>query len=162
MKNILLRLLESPELLAALWALITGLLSLFYQKAETRWPNAIAALRAGGLDLPRLAAALRPAFAWALEALRSALRRSPPIVALLWFAGCAAKQQLTEFAEASRDVSAIAEPCARAALQVELDRCKDVACVDAVEARYAAKMQTIDLFHKVLCTLAPETEGCEK
>lgn len=52
---------DHPELVAVIWPVLTGLLSLVYRALSTRYPVVVEVLRASGLDLPGVLRALRAA-----------------------------------------------------------------------------------------------------
>lgn len=76
--------------------------------------------------------------------------------------GCGLPAKVESALEASRDVVAIAEPCMRGALSVDLSRCSTPECVGSVEQRWAGPMAALDLLRSVWCDLSPESEGCGK
>jgi len=77
--------------------------------------------------------------------------------------GCADTTPITRYAEASRDVLAVAEPCLVGLQKVELDACAgSQTCEDAARERWRPVADALDVLHAAWCALAPESEGCSR
>jgi hypothetical protein len=103
-----------------------------------------------------------------LSAYRLAVPPSPasPLLvvaagALAGLTGCGATEHVARYAEASRDVLAVAEPCLVEVQRAELRTCAGIAeCETLVRQRWAPIATALDVLHEAWCALSPESEGC--
>lgn len=81
--------------------------------------------------------------------------------ALVGLTGCGSAERVTRYAEASRDVLAVAEPCLVEVQRAELRTCEGVTeCEALVRQRWAPIATALDVLHEAWCALSPESEGC--
>jgi hypothetical protein len=86
------------------------------------------------------------------------------VFALLALPGCAGPtQQVVRFAEASRDLATVAEPCLAGIAAAEAQACaNDATCQEATKAKWKPVADLYDYINATWCALAPEAEGCAK
>lgn len=93
-------------------------------------------------------------------------RRGAFLLLLVPLAGCGAGQQFAAYAEATRDVIAVAEPCLVAAKTVEVQACEQAPNVDLcrmqVNAQWEPVALALDLVHHAWCAIQPDSEGCAR
>lgn len=123
---------------------------------------AIAVCRA--LEWERAARVLEALVPGALSAVAAALRKGgPPLVVLLLATGCGAGQDVARYAEATRDVLEVAEPCLMEAKLRDVDACAgEPMCEATVQAHWEPVAVALDVVHAAWCSLSPNSEGCAR
>lgn len=81
---------------------------------------------------------------------------------LIFLVGCT-PAGLAKYAETTRDVLELSEPCIVAQVQASAVACgSDAACLGEVQARADHIADLFDAVHVAWCTLSPESDGCAK
>ena len=80
---------------------------------------------------------------------------------LVVLTGCGAGQDVARYAEATRDVLEVAEPCLMEAKARDVEACKgDATCENLVQSKWEPVAFALDLVHAAWCGLSPTSEGC--
>lgn len=87
-------------------------------------------------------------------------------VLALPLAGCGAGQHFVAYAEATRDVLEVAEPCLIAAKERDIASCANAPNVDLCESQAHAQWEPVavalDVVHAAWCAIQGDSEGCAK